>query len=208
MKENNSIKNIINNNKKDMRKNSSISANKKNIKNEYNSYLEKEKEKEKELVNRRNKLEKINRNKNFDKENDKNVNNQNLFLVNHKKRAMRPISSRHYDKNKISINHEPRSPNINNNKNNINKRKFQIYYNQYFNEKNENKNNKHKIIYEKIEIEKNGKKNKYKRGNAQVKYIDVGNHYNQYKKLMNNNKYIIFECGKKVGPKMILPNKW
>ena len=208
MKENNSIKNIINNNKKDMRKNSSISANKKNRKNEYNSYLEKEKEKEKELVNRRNKLEKINRNKNFDKENDKNVNNQNLFLVNHKKRAMRPISSRHYDKNKININHEPRSPNINNNKNNINKRKFQIYYNQYFNEKNENKNNKHKIIYEKIEIEKNGKKNKYKRGNAQVKYIDVGNHYNQYKKLMNNNKYIIFECGKKVGPKMILPNKW
>jgi len=209
IKENNSKKNIIinnNNNNKEMRQYSCISANKKNKKNEYNSYIEKEKEKD--IENKKNKLEKIKKNKNFEKENDKNVNNQNLFRVNHKKKMMRPISSRHYDKNKINVNHEPKSPNINNNKNMINKRKFQIYYNQYFNEKNENKNNKHKIIYEKIEIERNGKKNKYKRGNAQVKYIDIGNHYNQYKKLMNNNKYIIFEFGKKVGPRMILPNKW
>ena len=202
IKENNNLNKNNNNNKKDMRKYSCISANKKNRRNEYNSYLEKEKE----LVNKKDKLEKINRKKNFEKENDKNVNNQNLFLVNHKKRINRPISSRHYNKNKVNINNEQKIQNIYNN-NNI-KRKFQIYYNQYFNEKNENKNNKQKIIYEKIEIEKNGKKNKYKRGNAQVKYIDIGNHYNQYKKLMNNNKYMIFECGKKVGPKMILPNKW
>ena len=201
--------NLINKNKKEIRKISCASANKKNNKNIYNNFS-KEKVVDKRKINGKNKKDNY-----FNKENN---DKQNLFQINHRKsqpkQKERSVSIKCY--NKINIHNESKLPNINNEKNYSDKKKFKIYYNQYFNEKKMNKNNdknnndssKHKIIYEKIEIIKNGKKNKYSRGNAEVKYIEVGNHYRQYKKLKNNNNYIIFECGKRLGPKMILPNKW
>ena len=96
------------------------------------------------------------------------------------------------------------------------------YYNQYYKNKDENSNNnnnknkingnKHKIIYERIEIVKNGKINHYNRGKAQVKYIDIGNHYIRYKYLKNNNynlraknNYQVLDYGH--GPNIIVPNK-
>ena len=85
-----------------------------------------------------------------------------------------------------------------------------MHYNQYYkkeeksiNNNNEISPNKHKIIYEKIEIVKNGKKNQYNRGKSQVKYIEIGNHYNQYKNFKKN--YQVIEYGK--GLNIIFPNK-
>ena len=58
----------------------------------------------------------------------------------------------------------------------------------------------------------NVKKKHYNRGKPQVKYIDIGNHYSQYKNFKNNiynlrakNNYQVIDCGK--GPNIIIPNK-
>ena len=135
------------------------------------------------------------------------------------KQKQRPVSTgnylkrNHYNVNKFTNN---------NNENKLDKYKLNAknLYNQYNkkeddnlkNDKNKIYSNKHKIIYERIEILKNGKKVQYNRGKPQVKYINIGNHYSQYKNMKNNiynlrakNNYQIIECGK--GPNIIIQNK-
>ena len=201
-----------NNSNKDSRKNKCISANKRiNI-------TEKNNNNNKDIIKR------INNSKNQNQHYSKNKKSPT-------KVRQRPVSMNHYSE----IKKEQRFPNINRNSsanNNINnnnmdnnkKMNYKLYYNQRFKKDNEKKTNnnkddnkplenKHKIIYERIEIIKNGKKNKYSRGNAQVKYIDMGNHYDKYKYLKNNNynlraknNYQIFGC-EKGRAKFIVPNE-
>ena len=214
-----------NNNQKNKRKYSCVSANKrikKNISN--NFYLEKD------IVYKINTLEKK-RNNHLDNKIQNNIEsikriNKNQ-LINHIKSSssqkQRPISTKHYNKNNLYNVHK--LPNINNEKNkDKNKLNCNNYYNQIYKNKDENLNknnnndknklngNKHQIIYERIEIVKNGKINQYHRGKPQVKYIDAGNHYIQYKNFKNNiydlrakNNYQIYVCGK--GANIIIPNK-
>ena len=202
-----------------------MSANKrikKNISN--NFYLEKD------IVYKKNTLEKK-RNNHLDNKIQNNIDsikriNKNQ-LINHIKSSssqkQRPISTKHYNKNNLYNMHK--LPNINNDKNkDKNKLNCNNYYNQIYKNKDENLNknnnndknklngNKHQIIYERIEIVKNGKINQYHRGKPQVKYIDAGNHYIQYKNFKNNiydlrakNNYQIYVCGK--GANIIIPNK-
>ena len=207
IKKNNDIKKY--NSNKDNRKNKCISANKRNNITEKN------------ISNNKDIIKRINKNQ-YQNLYQNNVNNKKSPS----KTKQRPVSTNHYNE----IKNEERFPNINHNKmankNNVDKNKmnYKIYYNQRFKKDNEKKTNnnkdrnkplenKHKIIYERIEIIKNGKKNKYSRGNAQVKYIDMGNHYDKYKYLKNNNynlraknNYQIFGC-EKGRAKFIVPNE-
>ena len=210
----------INNNKKNSRKYSCVSANKSIKKNKSNQlYLEKE------MVYKKNILDKINKNKQLDNQNNIKRINKNQLEINNKKsqssQQKRPLSTKHYNKNNLYNEHK--LPNITNEKNNDKyKLNCKNYYNQYYKNKDENSNNnnnknkingnKHKIIYERIEIVKNGKINHYNRGKAQVKYIDIGNHYIRYKYLKNNNynlraknNYQVLDYGH--GPNIIVPNK-
>ena len=210
-----------NHNNKDNRRNKCISANKRINKNISNV--------DREIIcDSRKKIEKINRNKSTDKNSKNNKDimkriNKNQININHKKNnskpKQRPLSMKNYNE----MSKEQKFPNINGSPGNIAKNKinYKIYYNQRFksdNEKKINKNNKpmenkHRIIYERIEIIKKGKKNKYIKGNTQVKYIDIGNHYDKYKNLKNNNynlraknNYQIFGC-EKGRAKFIVPNE-
>ena len=45
---------------------------------------------------------------------------------------------------------------------------------------NEENNAKRKVIYEKINIEKKGDETKYNKGDEEVRYVGMGNHYNRY----------------------------
>ena len=216
--------NINNINKKNNRGNSSISANKKVQKNINRIYPEKV------LIDnnyKNNKLKKINKYKQLYKNNKINNNERinknkyNLYYNNSPiKQKQRPISTGNYYKR--NFNKEQKFINLTK-ENKIDKSKInaKLHYNQFYKKENENlinkdkilfSQNKHKIIYERIEIIKNGKKSQYTRGKAQIKYIDIGNHYSQYKNIKNNiynlrakNNYQIMECGK--GANFIVPNK-
>ena len=87
---------------------------------------------------------------------------------------------------------------------------------------NEGNNVKRKIIYEKINIEKKGEETKYNKGDEEVRYVGMGNHYNRYNIVLSkypnllkiNNDYGIqyfSELNKnknhKDSPMIILPNK-
>ena len=87
---------------------------------------------------------------------------------------------------------------------------------------NEEKNVKRKVIYEKIKIEKKGEETKYNKGDEEVRYVGMGNHYNRYNIVLSkypnllkiNNDYGIqyfSELNKnknhKDVPMIILPNK-
>ena len=87
---------------------------------------------------------------------------------------------------------------------------------------NEEKNIKRKVIYEKIKIEKKGEETKYNKGDEEVRYVGMGNHYNRYNIVLSkypnllkiNNDYGIqyfSELNKnknhKDVPMIILPNK-
>ena len=87
---------------------------------------------------------------------------------------------------------------------------------------NEGNNIKRKIIYEKINIEKKGEETKYNKGDEEVRYVGMGNHYNRYNVVLSkypnllkiNNEYGIqyfSELNKnknhKDVPMIILPNK-
>ena len=87
---------------------------------------------------------------------------------------------------------------------------------------NEGNNVKRKIIYEKINIEKKGEETKYNKGDEEVRYVGMGNHYNRYNIVLSkypnllkiNNDYGIqyfSELNKnknhKDVPMIILPNK-
>ena len=215
---------INNINKKNNRKNSCVSANKKVQKNINRIYAEKEL-----INNKNNKIKKINKDKQLYKNNkiNNNINeriNKNKYQINYNKspakQKQRPTSTGNY--NIRNYNKDQKYINLTK-ENKIDKSKInaKMHYNQYYKKENEILNNKeyikfspnkHKIIYERIEIVRNGKKIKYNRGKPQVKYIDMGNHYNQYKNIKNNiyhlrakNNYQIMECGK--GANFIVPNK-
>ena len=218
------VNDINNINKKNNRKNSCVSANKKAQKNINRLYPEKELN----INNKNNKLKRINKDKQLYKNNKINNNNErvnkNQYQINYNKspikQKQRPISTGNY--NIRNYNKEHKFQNLTK-ENKIDKSKInaKIHYNQFYKKENENLNNKehnkfspnkHKIIYERIEIVKNGKKNQYNRGKPLVKYIDIGNHYSQYKNIKNNiynlrakNNYQIMECGK--GANFIIPNK-
>ena len=212
-------------NKNNSRKNSCVSANKKlkkNINKNINNQIDSEKQ---IIINKKDKLNKNNKNNNLKKNKNKdNIErkNRNQCKINHftsqSKQKKRPVSTgnshqNHYNNNKFT--------NINKEKKlDIYKLNAKNHYNQYYkkeddnlkNDKNKFSSNKHKIIYERIEIVKNGKKVQYNRGKPQVKYIDIGNHYSQYKKIKSNiynlrakNNYQVIECRK--GPNIIIPNK-
>ena len=87
---------------------------------------------------------------------------------------------------------------------------------------NEGNNIKRKIIYEKINIEKKGEETKYNKGDEEVRYVGMGNHYNRYNVVLSkypnllkiNKDYGIqyfSELNKnknhKDAPMIILPNK-
>ena len=218
------VNDINNINKKNNRKNSCVSANKKAQKNINRLYPEKELN----INNKNNKLKRINKGKQLYKNNKINNNdervNKNKYQINYNKspikQKQRPISTGNY--NIRNYNKEHKFQNLTK-ENKIDKSKInaKIHYNQLYKKENENLNNKehnkfspnkHKIIYERIEIVKNGKKNQYNRGKPLVKYIDIGNHYSQYKNIKNTiynlrakNNYQIMECGK--GANFIIPNK-
>ena len=84
----------------------------------------------------------------------------------------------------------------------------------------EKNSNKRKIIYEKIVIDKIGKQNRYTKGDVKIRYVGLGNNYNQYnrdiiknpKMLEMNKDYAIQNLfssnGNKThkeGPRIILP---
>ena len=87
---------------------------------------------------------------------------------------------------------------------------------------NEENNVKRKVIYEKINIEKKGDETKYNKGDEEVRYVGLGNHYNRYNIILSkypnllkiNGDYGIqyfSEVNKnknhKDVPMIILPNK-
>ena len=87
---------------------------------------------------------------------------------------------------------------------------------------NEENKIKRKVIYEKINIEKKGEETKYNKGDEEVRYVGMGNHYNRYNIVLSkypnllkiNNDYGIqnfSEVNKnknhKDVPMIILPNK-
>ena len=87
---------------------------------------------------------------------------------------------------------------------------------------NEENKIKRKVIYEKINIEKKGEETKYNKGDEEVRYVGMGNHYNRYNIVLSkypnllkiNNDYGIqnfSEVNKNKNhkdiPMIILPNK-
>ena len=183
---------------KNDRKNACLSANK-NIRKNIRSpiYLDKEKIS----------------NKFKNKENIKKINQHRFYKNNPSKAKQRAVSSKIY-----------KQMNLYNDKNNLdkiiidkNKMNCKNHYNEYYQNEQDNhsdeneKSKKCKIIYEKIEIIKVGTKNYYKRGKAQVKFINIGNHSNNKNNIKNviknNNKQNYQVIESKKGLNIIFPNK-
>ena len=178
---------------KNDRKNACLSANK-NIRKNIRSpiYLDKEK-----ISNKYN-----------NKENIKKINQHRFYKNNPSKAKQRAVSSK--------IN---KQMNLYKDKNNNDKNKMNCknHYNEYYQNEQDNhsdeneKSKKCKIIYEKIEIIKVGTKNYYKRGKAQVKFINIGNHSNNKNNIKNaiknNNKQNYQVIESKKGLNIIFPNK-
>ena len=90
----------------------------------------------------------------------------------------------HYYQNFINL--KPNENNENKDKNNI-----PLFLKKSNNNSKDNKDhNKRKIIYEKIQIEKKGEETKYNKGDEEVRYVGLGNHYNRYNVVLS--KYTIF----------------
>ena len=199
-------------NKKNNRKKSCVSAvNKRKINNINNIINEKESNNKKIKPKKNNKnkhIEHININiKNKENKDKLNINQFQIYHKSNSKQKQRPISTGNYHKKNFLNEKLGNISNENKDKNKINAK---VHYNQYYKKEDENLNNKnkispnkHKVIYERIEIVKNGEKNQYNRGKGYVQYIEMGNHYNQYRNFKNN--YQVVEYGK--GLNIIVPNK-
>ena len=148
------------------------------------------------------------------KDNDSN-NNENIFY--HPNAGGYKLFYNHYYQNFLNL--KSNDKNENNNKHGVH-----LYFNKLNNNSNTEKESaeKRKIIYEKIKIEKKGEETKYNKGDEEVKYVGMGNHYNRYNVVLSkypnllkiNNDYGIQNLNDlnknknhKDGPMVILPNK-
>ena len=148
---------------------------------------------------------------------NKNNQKENLFLQSNK--GEYKLFYNHYYQNFLNL---KSNENIDNkDKNNI-PLFLKKFKNNSKDKDNEGNNVKRKIIYEKINIEKKGEETKYNKGDEEVRYVGMGNHYNRYNIVLSkypnllkiNNDYGIqyfSELNKnknhKDVPMIILPNK-
>ena len=149
----------------------------------------------------------------------KNSNNENIFSHANKdnNEGAYKLFYNHYFQNFINL--KPNENNENKDKNNV---PFFLKKSNNSKDSKDSKDNKRKIIYEKIKIEKKGEETRYHKGDEEVRYVGLGNHYNRYNIILSkypnllkiNNDYGIQyfnELNKnknhKDTPMIILPNK-